>query len=435
MSKKKSSKTRQSSATGSEPKNSVFAGVSTNENLIDYILLSLAIAYFIFYIFKLYSSLGNTLFWADENVHAYISSIILKTHSIPAVLPEDIYGGFEYSYPPFFHILGAMVMAIAGFPALKFSNLMLLILFLLMFYFLIRKYYGNNEALLACLLISLSPTLAINSIRFMTEMISMVLIFLSFIFLVAALKKASHLCAIISGLSTGLLLLSKQIGIVVLGFYFLLLIWFSFKHKKDVRLMIYIVGTSACIFIPYVIWAVYHEIEVFGFLSIFFGNKVEWATAAVKSFRRYDSSLKEFCYLFYKGNGIVISTAFLLPLYHFIRTRAKDRPQNYVFIMTVYLAIVMVVWHITNPRHTITLLPLIAFLFGYAVRQVVSHKSAIRAIIVCLLIFASYGTFQMPNYRKGFNAPQEFIELADIIKKDNIANDRTLVVYAFDDIG
>jgi len=196
--------------------------------------------------------------------------------------------------------------------------------------------------------------------------------------------------------------------------------------------MIYIVGTSACIFIPYFIWAVYNEIEVFGFLSIFFGNKVEWATAAVKSFRRYDSSLKEFCYLFYKGNGIVISTAFLLPLYHFIRTRAKNRPQNYIFIMTVYLAVVMVVWHITNSRHTITLLPLIAFLFGYAARQVVSNKSAIRAIILCLLILASYVSFQMPNYRTGFNAPQEFIELADIIKKDNIANDRTLVVYAFD---
>jgi hypothetical protein len=437
MSRKKTKTTRQKKQieappVGSGNRQSSLPEVLKSDNLYDYILISLSIAYFLFYCFKLFSSLENTFFWADENVHAYISSVILKTHRIPAVLPEDIYGGFKYSYPPFFHILNALVMAIGGFPALKFTNFILLILFLIGFYFLIRKYYGISEALLACLLISLSPTIAINSIRFMTEMLSMVLVFLSFIFLAAALKKAKPVYAIISGLSTGLLLLSKQIGIVVLGFYCLLLVWFFLKHKKDVRLMLYVIGTSACIFIPYFIWAVYNGIEVFGFLSIFFGNKAEWATAAVKSFRRYDSSLKEFAYLFYKGNGFVLSAAFLFPLYHFIRSRAKDRPQNYIFIMTVYLAVVMVVWHITNPRHTITLLPLIAFLFGYAVRQVITSKIAIRAIIVSLLIVASYFAFQMPNYRKGFNASSEFIELAEIIQKDNISNHKTLVVYAFD---
>jgi hypothetical protein len=439
MSRKKTKTARQKKQTeappvGSGNRQSSLPEVLNSNNLYDYILISLSIAYFLFYFFKLFSSLENTFFWADENVHAYISSVILKTHSIPAVLPDDIYGGFKYSYPPFFHILSALVMAIGGFPALKFTNFILLILFLIGFYFLIRKHYGNSEALLACILISLSPTIAINSVRFMTEMLSMVLIFLSFIFLAAALKKANPVYAIISGLSTGLLLLSKQLGIVVLGFYFLLLVWFFLKHKEDVRLVLYVIGTSACIFIPYFIWAVYNEIEVFGFLSIFFGTKAEWATAAVKSFRRHDSSIKEFAYLFYNGNGVVISAAFLMPIYHFIRSRAKDRPQNYIFIMTVYLAVVMIVWHITNPRHTITLLPLITVLFGYAVRQVITSKIAIRAIIVCLLIIAGYFAFQMPNYRKKFNAPGEFIELNQIIQKDNTSNGKTLVVHWFDTV-
>lgn len=439
MSKKKSKKARQNSQdTASQAssgyRQSSIAGVLNSDSFYDYILVGLVTAYFLFYFFKLYSSLANTHFWYDENVHAYISSIILRTHHIPAVLPEDIYGGLKYSYPPFFHIVGAIVMAIGGLPALKFTNLILLILFLIGFYLLIRKYYGHHEALLACLLISLSPTIAINSIRFMTEMLSMALIFLSFIFLVAAIKDANHYYAVISGLATGLLLLSKQLGIVVLGFYFLLLIWFFLKHKKDARLILYVIGTSACIFVPYFIWAVYNGIEVFGFLSIFFGKKPEWAIAAVKSFRKYDSSLKEFAFLFYKGNGFVISTAFLLPLYHFIRSRAKDRPQNYIFIMTVYLAVVMVVWHITNSRHTITLLPLIAFLFGYAAQQVITSKIAIKVIIVFLLIIGVYFAFQMPNYRKRFNAPVEFIELNKIIQKDNTSNGKTLVVHALDTV-
>jgi 4-amino-4-deoxy-L-arabinose transferase-like glycosyltransferase len=403
-----------------------------NESAYEYVLNGLTLAYFLFYIFKLYSSLGDTFFWADENVHAYISSIILKTRSLPAVLPDDIYGGFEYSYPPFFHILGAIVMSIAGFPALKFTNLILLIFFLTGFYFLIRNYYGNSVALLASLLISLSPTIAINTIRFMTEMLSMVLVFFSFFFLVAAIKKSNHSYAIISGLSTGLLLLSKQLGIVILGFYFLLLIWFFLKHKKDVRLILYVIGISVCIFIPYFIWAVYNGIEVFGFLSIFFGNKAEWATAAVKSFRRYDSSLKEFAYLFYTGNDIVITASFLIPLYHFVRTRAKDRPQNYFFLMAVYLAGVMVVWHITNQRHTITLLPLIAFLSAYALHQIVTNKIAIRAIILLLLITAGIYAYNMPNYRHRYNPPVALLELAAVVQKEYSFNGRTLVIQAFD---
>ena len=297
---------------------------------------------------------------------------------------------------------------------------------------LIRWLYGNSEGLLACLLIILSPTIAINSVRFMTEMLSMVLVYLSFIFLAAALKKDNRICAVISGLATGLLLLSKQLGIVVLGFYCLLIAWFFLKHRKDVRLMLYVIGTAVCIFLPYFIWATVNGIEVFGFLSIFFGTKAEWATEAVRSFRRSDSGLKEFAWLFHKGNGAVICAAFLFPLYHFIKSRGKDRPQNYIFIMTVYLAAVMVAWHITNSRHTITLLPLVAFLFGYAARQVIAHKMAIRAIIVLLLIWATYSTVQMPDYRNKYNAPREFIELAEIIQKDNISNSRVLAINAFD---
>ncbi len=417
-----------------ETKNFATAAVFKRDKKFDYILIGLILAYFLFYFFKLYSSLGNTFFWADENVHAYISSIILKTRSLPAVLPEDIYGGFEYSYPPLFHIFGAIVMSIAGFSALKFTNLILLIFFLAGFYFLIRAYCGNSAALLASLLISLSPTIAMNAIRFMTEMLSMALVFFSFIFLATAIKKSNHCYAIMSGLSTGLLLLSKQLGIVVLGFYFLLLIWFFFNHKPDVRLILYVIGASACIFIPYLIWAVYNGIGIFGFLSVFSGTKAEWAASAVKSFRRYDSSLKEFSYLFYLGNGFVICISLLVPLYHFVRTRAKDRPQNYGFILLVYLAAAMIIWHITNQRHTITLIPLLAFLFGYALQQIITNKTVMRVLILFLAIIAGYSTFQMPNYRRSYNAPEEFLELTKIIKNDDVSKGKTLAVYAFDTV-
>jgi hypothetical protein len=266
----------------------------------------------------------------------------------------------------------------------------------------------------------------------MTEMLSMVLIFGSFFFLVLAIKEGKIRFSIVSGLSTGLLLLSKQIGIVVLGFYFLLLVWFYFQNKKDVKSILYVIGTAVAVYTPYLIWAVFNEIEVLGFLSVFFETKPEWATTAVTAFRKSDSSLWEFGHHFYTGNGIVLSVSFLIPLYHYIRTRGRDRPHNYCFLMTVYLAGVMVVWHITSARHTITLLPLMAFLFGYSLHRMVTSKTAIRVIIVLLLIFGSYNAYSLTNFRQQVNGPEDFRKIAEYIQKDNTADGRTLVIQAFD---
>ena len=433
-SKSMSPKRRQPSATTAAPPHKAFAEFIKSETAVEYTLSGLVLAYFIYYITKLYLPLGDTFFWADENFHAYITSVIVEAKRLPAVLPENIYGDFEFSYPPFFHILSALVMAVAGFETLKFVNLALLILFLAAFYGLIRKHYGYTAALLAGLLISLSPILAINSIRFMTEMLSMVLVFFSFFYLLVAIKKDKRLYAILSGLSTGLLILSKQVGIVVLGFYGALLLWFLIRRRRDVRLMLWVIATALGVVAPYLIWAIYHRIEIFGFISLFLGTKPEWAAAAVKSFRRYDSGLKEFGFLFYKGNGVAISASFLIPLYHFIRTRAKDAPQNYIFLMSFYLAGVMAVWHITNRRHLITLLPLLAFLFGYALQQIIKNRTAISVLILLLLILAGIQTSRMPNFRQHYNAPQEFLDLTTTIRQDAASNGKTLVIYAFDTV-
>ena len=405
-----------------------------NESVLSYILNSLIIVYFLFYIFQIYSSLHETYFWADENKHAYICSLISNTYQIPTVLPEELYGGFKWSYPPLFHILGALFIGAAGFSALKFFNLMLLLIFLTSLYALIRKYYGQNEAVIAFLLATLSPVLVVNTLRFTTEILTMLLIFYSFFFILLALKREEKIFAISSAIATGLLMLTKQVGIVFLSFYFLLLIWFLWKNKKSSKIMLYVVGISVGIYFSYLVWVVYHKIEVYNFLSFFlgFGSKPEWASKGVISFRRYDSSLKEFAYLFFKGYGFVITFSLLLPVYHFIRSRAKDAPQNYIFVLSIYIALIMIIWHITTARHIIMLLPLIAFLCGYALPQIISNKIAIKAVILVLLIIAGYSAYHMPDHRKKYNAPQEFIKLAEIIEKNNTSSAKTLCIYKFD---
>ena len=440
MSKKKTIKAKQKKSSQSADKNSVKnlsvpASKIPSEKIYNYILNGLFIAYLLFYIFRLYSSLADTFFWADENKHAYICSLIFKSHQIPQVLPEEIYGQFKWSYPPLFHILGALYIWILGLGALKFFNLMLLLIFLVSFYGLIRKFYGQLEAIAASLLITVAPILAINTVRFITEMLTILLIFYSFFFMVLALKNETKIFAILSGLATGLLMLAKQVGVVFLGFYGLVFIWYFFNNKNNARIMFYIIGVSVAIYIPYLVWFISHKIEVFNFVSAFWGleKRPDWATAGVKSFRRFDSSIKEFAYLFYSGNGIVIAISFLLPLYHFIRTRLKDQPQNLVFILTIYLAAIMIIWHITNSRHIITLLPLMGFLFCYAFQQRIKKLNVKRAAILLLLIIAGYSAYKLPDYRQKFNSSgRDFQPLAEIIKETSTAGDRTLCINRFD---
>jgi 4-amino-4-deoxy-L-arabinose transferase-like glycosyltransferase len=188
---------------------------------------------------------------------------------------------------------------------------------------LIRKHYGNSQAIIACFLITLSPVLAINTVRFTTEMLSMLFTFFSFFFLAISLKKADKLKAAISGLFTGALMLSKQIGFVVLGFYGLLLLWFFWKDKENFKILLWVIGVSLGTYSPYLVWALYNKIEVLGFIFFFLGlaEKPEWSATALKSFSKHSSGIKEFAILFYEGNGFVLTISIFLPIYHFIKTR------------------------------------------------------------------------------------------------------------------
>jgi 4-amino-4-deoxy-L-arabinose transferase-like glycosyltransferase len=436
--RKKSRQSKKKKAPGkiSEVRRTDLTGGPRQDIVLKYVLNGLLFIYLFYYLFQLYTSIDQTFFWADENKHAYVCAVVSEIKGIPKILPDDLYGGYRWSYPPLFHILGAVFLGIAGFDALKFFNLTLLIIFLISFFGLIRKHYGNNQAVVACFLITLSPVLAINAVRFTTEMLSMLFTFFSFIFLAISLKKADKINAIISGLFTGALMLSKQIGFVILGFYGLLLLWFFWRDKEKFKILLWVIGVSVGIYSPYLIWALYNKVEVLGFIFVFLGimEKPEWSATALKSFAKSSSGIKEFAILFYEGNGIVLTFSFLLPIYHFIKTRFKDEPQNYIFLLSIYLTVVMMAWHITNSRHTIILLPLIAFLAGYALNQITTKPLIIRALIVLLFINAGYMIYKMPNYRQENNAPAEFVGLSEVIEKDSSSDSRILCLRKFDAI-
>ena len=402
--------------------------------MVRYALTGLLLVYLLCYLFQLYMSLENALFWADENKHAYICSLVSKTHQIPTDLPEDLYGEYRWSYPPLFHLLGGAFMGIAGDDALKVFNLILLSAFLPTFYFLIRNHYGGDTAFMACVLLTLAPVLAINTVRFTTEMLSMICFFLSFFFLMLALEKKDRIRAAISGIFTALLIFSKQVGFVVLGFYGLLLCWYFWKNRHNFKILLWVVGITVLAYSPYLIWALYNRIEILGFVSVFLGltEKPAWTGSVLKTFQRYNSGILEFFHLYYKSHGLLLTILLLAPGFYFVRARFKDKPRLVVLFLFLYLVLVMMAWHITNDRHTIILLPLGAFLIAYALSHTITHKWAIRTVMLALLLFAGYLTYHLLNYRQNYNAPGDFVELTEFINKEAASKGRILCLSKFD---
>ena len=200
------------------------------------------------------------------------------------------------------------------------------------------------------------------------------------------------------------------------------------------KILIWVLGVSVAAYSPYLIWAIYNRVEILGFVSVFLGiaEKPEWSGTVLKVFQRYDSGIVEFAHLFYTANGFFLTILLLLPVYYLIRIRFEDKPQNYVFFLTVYLVVIMMAWHITNDRHTIILLPPMVFLIGYTLNQLATNKLILRSIFISLVLIAGYLTYQMPNYRQRYNAPEDFLELTKIINENTASDARILCLSKFD---
>src|SRR5438477_8505733 len=55
---------------------------------------------------------------SDECFHAVVSQWIATHHTLPETLPQ-FYSGFAYYYPPLFHVLGGVIVAIGGGSAFR----------------------------------------------------------------------------------------------------------------------------------------------------------------------------------------------------------------------------------------------------------------------------------------------------------------------------
>jgi hypothetical protein len=93
--KSKHSTKKKSSKKISEVEQADLADDSRQEIVFKHVLTGLLFIYLLYYLFQLYASLDNTFFWADENKHAYICTVVSEIKGVPKILPDDLYGDYR----------------------------------------------------------------------------------------------------------------------------------------------------------------------------------------------------------------------------------------------------------------------------------------------------------------------------------------------------
>ena len=79
----------------------------------------------VFSLILLARNASHAVFATDECFHAHLARWIAEHHALPRVIPE-LYSGIPYFYPPLFHLVGAVSVAVAGVGSLPYLNVVLL---------------------------------------------------------------------------------------------------------------------------------------------------------------------------------------------------------------------------------------------------------------------------------------------------------------------
>ncbi len=357
------------------------------------------------YFFKLITYTINARLIADETLYAHFAQTIAVKKALPHILPE-LYGGLLfYKYPPLFYMIGAAVYSIFGINGFYITNIILLTLLLASIFLLVRDYFSEDVALLACLFLVSAPMTAQLSLYFLGEMLTALVAFPFFVTLYLYLTSPKLRYSILTGLLLGMLVLTKQSGILYQAFCMVSLLWFAIRRDKErVKGLTIVIVVSMAVSLRYFLL----NLElVKGFIGMALPNfipvlggeidKVERLINArwyVPKWSLSFSIVREF--------GWVLIMSFIITAFYFIRRWREARKYLVFLLLFVFLFVLSFMSSAVTSRHFLPLVPLVSLLGAISICSLV--KKDIYRIGLALIILVSnvYSTLSMPDYRASY---------------------------------
>jgi len=384
-------------------------------------LLKLAvIVFFAFYFFKLLTFTINARLISDETLYAHIAQTIYHDKALPRMLPE-LYGGLLVSeYPPLFSIMGAAIYSILGINGFYLANIILLALLLASMFLLVRDYFSEDIALLACLFLVSAPMTAQLSLYFLGEMLTAFLAFLFFVTLYLYLASPKLRYSILTGLLLGLLVLTKQSGILYQTFCLAGLIWFAIKQDKQrVKGLTLAIALSIAVSFRYFL----SNIEsVKGFIEITFpnltpilGGKADEMDRLINSVWYVPKWILSFSIV--REFGWVLIVSFIITVFYFIRRWREARGYLIFLLLFVFLFIFSFISSAVTSRHFLPLAGLVSLLGAISICSLVKKDTYRIGIAIIVLISNVYSTLSMPDYRASYTLSPVLAEPLRFLKE------------------
>lgn len=351
------------------------------------------------------------VFFADECAHALVARTMAETGRLTLPPNALMAGSLHFDYPPLFHVLNALNYRVMGPEAFPYVNIVLAgLLFIVVLWGPGGLLDSVQRAGIALVLIG-TPLFVMYSVRFYAEMLTVLIFFCSWWWFAKTLRDHRRIDAIVSGVATGFLVWTKQTGLLVLGFYGLVLLWsVLMRQAARLRVMLWLLGTAVPIVIAYLAVAIMKGDNplVFAFPT---KHPELWA-ATMKAVQVPRSIFLDTLWVTY---GWIPVALLLAPLAVLASGQRRNYPYGPLVAMVAFIAIVFWFDHRVVERHTLLLLPLVAFLAVDALARLAGPRGVLAGVIVMLAVSVHH-LVVMPNYRVQFNPSRNFVQISNVIK-------------------
>ena len=382
------------------------------------VALGVAAAVAVIAAFRLTGFARTSIFFVDECWHALVARMMAEAHGLVTTTTAMMAGRFHLDYPPLFHLLGAAWSVWLGAPALLYFNLAVALALIALILIGPGRLLDPMPRASLALALMATPLFAMYSVRFYVEMLTAAVFFCSWWWFAKALRDARQLSsvtldgqrrdAIISGIATGLLVWTKQTGLLVLGLYAAYLAWTILRGDRTRRTTAaWVVGVAS------IFAAAYLGVTLArGENPLLFARPTshpEVWEAAMGAGVRVPHGV--FFHTLWATWGVLPFVLMFLPIAVLVTNRRRDYPYVPLLVLLGILVAVFLIDRRLVERHTLFLLPLIAFLGVDALTRLGGRRGTWAGFAMILLAAVAH-VVTMPNYRVNFNPSRDFVEMA-----------------------
>jgi 4-amino-4-deoxy-L-arabinose transferase-like glycosyltransferase len=171
--------------------------------------------------------------------------------------------GFQSNYEtditssPGLPYTAALFMSVFGWEGTSYMKAFLAVfaflLFISMYLFSLEVSNDRKASLLASVLFVLIAEVIFNAMQMLTDTMFMVFMLLSITFYLKALKDGSLKSAAICGITAGLFVLARYIGVVVLGIFLVHAVFRRYRHGESLRTVSIVFILAALVFLPWIL--------------------------------------------------------------------------------------------------------------------------------------------------------------------------------------